>query len=168
MKYIKVSGEKIRKARKAKGLTQAALGELLNVSGSMIGQYETEARRPTFKTAEAVASALNIDKKDLMVVFEADDLQQISVATISESEWQFMQDRERIENNAPVAIKKANAILLQKVEEICKSTNPLDDAQQLHELSLMPSRIGLVTEFLEANKQFLRKNMPGLLHDNDE
>jgi len=63
MKYVKVSGEKIRQARKSKGLTQGDLGASIGVSGSMIGQYETEVRRPSFKTAAAVARVLGIDEK---------------------------------------------------------------------------------------------------------
>ena len=47
MRYVKASGEKIRAARKSAGLTQSELGKMLGVSGSMIGQYETEARRPS-------------------------------------------------------------------------------------------------------------------------
>lgn len=87
MKYIKVSGEKIREARKSQGLTQAELGKMLNVSSSMIGQYETEARRPSFKTATAIANALKIDSNLLVVSFEADDLQAINVAAISLEDW---------------------------------------------------------------------------------
>jgi transcriptional regulator with XRE-family HTH domain len=135
----------------------------MGVSGSMIGQYETEARRPNFKTATAVASALNIDEKNLMVEFEADDLQAISVAAISRSEMELLCDQERIMHTAPLSIRKAQNALLQKVDEICKSAVPLDEAQQLHEISLMPERICLVTEFIERNADFLRKNMPGLI-----
>lgn len=77
MKYVKVSGEKIRQARKSKGLTQGDLGASIGVSGSMIGQYETEVRRPSFKTAAAVARVLGIDEKELMVDLEADNFQEI-------------------------------------------------------------------------------------------
>lgn len=73
MVYLKASGEKIREARKAANLTQAQLGEKMNVSGSMIGQYETEARRPSIKTAKKIASILGIDARALLVEFEADD-----------------------------------------------------------------------------------------------
>ena len=77
MKYVKVSGEKIRQARKSKGLTQGDLGASIGVSASMIGQYETEVRRPSFKTAAAVARVLGIDEKALMVDLEADNFQEI-------------------------------------------------------------------------------------------
>ena len=77
MKYVKVSGEKIRQARKSKGLTQGDLGASIGVSASMIGQYETEVRRPSFKTAAAVARVLGIDEKALMVDLEADNFQDI-------------------------------------------------------------------------------------------
>lgn len=163
MKYLKVSGEKIKKARKARGLTQADLGELLGVSGSMIGQYETEARRPTFKTASAIAFVLGVDERTLLVEFEADDLQTVSVAAIPKGEMEQLLSKEAVINKAPVAIRSAQAKLLEKVDEICKDPADLDEALRLHEMELMPARIGLITDFLEANKSFLRKNMPGMV-----
>ena len=36
------TGEKIKEARKKAGMTQAELGTLLGVSGSMIGQWEND------------------------------------------------------------------------------------------------------------------------------
>ncbi len=78
---IKASGEKIREARKAANLTQAQLGEKMHVSGSMVGQYETEARRPSIKTAKEIATILGIDARTLFVEFEADDLTIVPAAT---------------------------------------------------------------------------------------
>lgn len=83
MKWIKASGAKIKAARKAANLTQAQLGEKMGVSGSMIGQWETEARRPSIKAAKDIAEKLNIDVAELLVSFEA-DLVSAPVAAIAE------------------------------------------------------------------------------------
>lgn len=75
----------------------------------------------------------------------------------------LLHSKDQIMAHAPVAIRNAQAVLLEKVDEICKDSADLDEALQLHELELMPARIGLITDFLEANKSFLRKNMPGMV-----
>lgn len=54
------TGERIKKARKAAGLTQKELGEKLGVSGAMIGQYETGSRTPKYDTIVKISGALGI------------------------------------------------------------------------------------------------------------
>ena len=58
-------GERIRNARKKAGLTQVQLGEKLGVSGSMIGQYEKDLRKPKIETMDKIATALNCYVYDL-------------------------------------------------------------------------------------------------------
>ncbi len=79
---------------------------------------------------------------------------------------ELLQSKEQIISQAPTAIRNAQAALIEKVDEICKDPSVLDESLQLQELQLMPSRIGLVIDFLDANKGFLQKNMPGMIpHD---
>lgn len=60
------AGQKIQAARKASGLTQKQLGEILGVTASMIGQYETGFRNPKESTLIRIAEALGIHPVDLM------------------------------------------------------------------------------------------------------
>jgi len=53
-------GKNIQTIRKKRGLSQQALGEMLGVSGSMIGQYENNLRNPKPETLEKLASALKV------------------------------------------------------------------------------------------------------------
>lgn len=79
---------------------------------------------------------------------------------------ELLQSKEQIISQAPTAIRNAQAALIEKVDEICKDPSVLDESLQLQELQLMPSRIDLVIDFLDANKGFLQKNMPGMIpHD---
>lgn len=60
------TGERIRAIRKKKGLSQKDLGEMLGVSGTMVGQYETGQRKPRLDTLQRIAVALNVDWMDLV------------------------------------------------------------------------------------------------------
>lgn len=57
---------RIKKYRKAKGLTQKQLGELLEVSQAMIAQYEKGLRHPKIETLCKVSAALEINLSDLL------------------------------------------------------------------------------------------------------
>ncbi len=51
-------GEVIQTARKEAGLTQVQLGDMLGVSGAMIGQWENNLRNPKSETVGRIADAL--------------------------------------------------------------------------------------------------------------
>lgn len=51
-------GGELRKARKSKRLTQAALGDLVGVTGSAVGQWEQGRTKPSWVQAERLADVL--------------------------------------------------------------------------------------------------------------
>ncbi|MEE0741036.1 MAG: helix-turn-helix transcriptional regulator [Emergencia sp.] len=53
-------GDKIKEIRKDKGLTQKELGELLGVTASMIGQWESGIRFPRVANIYRIAEALDV------------------------------------------------------------------------------------------------------------
>lgn len=53
-------GSRLKEARKKSGLTQAEVAEKLNVSASMIAQYETGKRNPKKETLSKIANILNL------------------------------------------------------------------------------------------------------------
>ena len=57
--------ERMRKARKEKGLTQKQLGELLGVSQSMIGQFESGKHAPRIDTVKKICKALDCRMSDI-------------------------------------------------------------------------------------------------------
>lgn len=59
-------GERIRKARLSKKLSQAELGEKLNVSQAMIAQYERGKRTPKIYTIQKIAHELEVPVSSLL------------------------------------------------------------------------------------------------------
>ena len=53
-------GDRIKAARKEKSLTQTELGKKLNVSQSMIAQYERGDRTPNDDTLQRIAAILDV------------------------------------------------------------------------------------------------------------
>lgn len=54
------TGQRIRAVRKEQGLTQKELGELLGVSASAVGQFETNKKPPKIETLDRIAVALQV------------------------------------------------------------------------------------------------------------
>ena len=54
-------GEKIKKTRVEKGLTQKELANRLNSSYVMVNQYENGKRNPKLETIKKIAKALDVD-----------------------------------------------------------------------------------------------------------
>lgn len=57
-------GEKIKKYRKEKGLTQKKLSELSNINEVQIRQYELGKANPKIETIEKIAKALETTTDD--------------------------------------------------------------------------------------------------------
>jgi transcriptional regulator with XRE-family HTH domain len=75
MDYREISGKRIARARKAAGLTQAALAEKLpGVSAARIGNYEQGTRYPDPPTFAALARILGEPAVWLMAVEEDEEL----------------------------------------------------------------------------------------------
>ena len=67
-------GENLRKYRKRKGLSQAALGEQMGLKASIIGRYELNEATPKPERISQFASALDVTPSELLD-FEHDCLQ---------------------------------------------------------------------------------------------
>lgn len=59
------TGEKIRAARKAAGMTQAELAEKLGICSANVSAVEANTRRPKLETLKRYANALGVDVQEL-------------------------------------------------------------------------------------------------------
>ena len=58
-------GNRIKEIRKKRGLTQEQLGKLLNISQTMVAQYENNKRKPKLETLQKIATALKVPVSEL-------------------------------------------------------------------------------------------------------
>lgn len=65
-------GERIRAARRAKGMTQKELAEKMGTSYVVISQWENGKRNPKFSTLREIAKALEIPTTDLLGIVKDD------------------------------------------------------------------------------------------------
>lgn len=63
---LELAGKRIAEARKAKGLTQKALGDKLHLPQSQISRIEHNPDRSSLKTLKRIAQALNVDVRALV------------------------------------------------------------------------------------------------------
>lgn len=59
------TGQRIRAARKNKGMTQAELAEKLNIPFQSVSQWERDIRKPKKETVQKIADALGVNYLDL-------------------------------------------------------------------------------------------------------
>lgn len=66
-------GDRMKEARKRKGLTQKELAQLVNLQESSVSLYEGNKREPRLDTAENIASVLGVSINWLLGRSESDD-----------------------------------------------------------------------------------------------
>ncbi|MGJ0908889.1 helix-turn-helix domain-containing protein [Clostridium botulinum] len=59
-------GERIKELRKEKGITQEELGKHVGVSTSMVGMYETNARKPSYEVLSKIAKYFRVSTDYLL------------------------------------------------------------------------------------------------------
>ncbi|HNQ23408.1 MAG TPA: helix-turn-helix transcriptional regulator [Phycisphaerae bacterium] len=64
--FRELAGERIAKARKAAGLTQAQLGRKLGIPQSQVSRIERRPDHTTVKTIKRIAKALKVDVRALL------------------------------------------------------------------------------------------------------
>lgn len=78
-KHIQVTrstlGEKLYKARRARGLTQEHLGELVGLSKRMIAHYETGSKAMTVESLQKIAAILGVTVSQLLSEKASPDLE---------------------------------------------------------------------------------------------
>lgn len=63
---INVIGEKIKELRKENGITQEELAKNIDVSTSMVGMYETNARKPSYEVLIKIAKYFGVSTDYLL------------------------------------------------------------------------------------------------------
>ena len=66
IKYLKKLGERIRRARKEKGITQVIFGEKAKVNHNLIGRIERGERVVTILQLHKICDVLEIDLLELL------------------------------------------------------------------------------------------------------
>ena len=60
------TGQRIKKARKAAGMTQADLAKKLNIPFQSVSQWERDLRKPKYETLLRIADALSLNFSELI------------------------------------------------------------------------------------------------------
>ena len=76
-------GQKIKECRKKKGLTQAQLAEFVNVDDKHISCIESGKNFPSPDLIERLATALNLEPKDLFEFYYLQDTTDVKADIIS-------------------------------------------------------------------------------------
>lgn len=76
-------GERLTAARKAKGLTQTDVGEMVGQKGGIISRYENDINTPSIEVAAKLASKLGVTL-DYLVTGESPDSRNVADESIKE------------------------------------------------------------------------------------
>lgn len=106
-------GNRIKAARKAKGLSQSELSELIDKSVGYMSYIETGSKKPSLETLIQIANALDVTIDELL----SDNL--VASSTVSNTQInQLLSDCSAFE-------KRVILLLVQSIKEAIRTSKPL-------------------------------------------
>ena len=105
------TGERIKKIRLEKGITQKQLAELLNTSQQNLAQYESGKRNPKIETLQKIADALDMP----LIFLVEDDLLDAAILPYEDSEGKLIDEKvNEIMTNKEISLEEKTI----KIEEL--------------------------------------------------
>lgn len=115
------TGERIKAARKAAGITQAELSKKLGISYVGVSQWENNLRNPKFETIKRIAKALDVDVYELL----GDDARELYVEGEASALFRGLGKNYSFSERERVLVRKFNKlnpagqeIAVERVEEL--------------------------------------------------
>ncbi len=137
-------GERIKKIRQEKGLSQKELGKKLNVSQQMIGQWETGKSNPKIETLRRIADTLKVGLWEIVELDQMDldtriqeikkmvalltpegleEFERLTIESINENQESIQKEQEEAAKKAPRAYIIENGKRVE-VDKPIKFTSP--------------------------------------------
>ena len=137
-------GERIKKIRQEKGLSQKELGKKLNVSQQMIGQWETGKSNPKIETLRRIADTLKVGLWEIVELDQMDldtriqeikkmvalltpegleEFERLTIESLNENQESIQKEQEEAAKKAPRAYIIENGKRVE-VDKPIKFTSP--------------------------------------------
>ena len=151
-------GKRIRETRISRGLTQEEVAKIVGVATQTIYKYEKEiVTNIPLERLTKIAKALDTSVAYLLGDVDDPDDKSWWISAVDMAFGEFVQN-----NNWQEAVKHAEKKHLEVLYSICEGDANYKAVTKLYNKEFLARRINMVTEFIEANKGFLQKNMPGM------
>ena len=125
-----VKGERLKNLRKAKGLTQSELGQLIGVKKSVICLYERELRNPTLESIIKLCEIFNVDADYLIgsdtLVSVSDADKKDEVVAMTKDEVYFMVELRKNQSAYSTLISDPKRGIDLIKSKICQNTRILE------------------------------------------
>ena len=155
--------ERIMLARKRLKWTQEQLADAIGVKRAIISKYENGSVEPSITQIRKIAKALNTSVAYLLGDVDDPDDKSWWISAVDMAFDEITEDSTWQE-----AVKFAEKEHLNTLYKICEGDANYKTVTKLYNREFLAARINMVTEFIQANKEFLQRNMPGIEIINDK
>ncbi|MCI9083666.1 MAG: helix-turn-helix domain-containing protein [Lachnospiraceae bacterium] len=177
-------GEEIKRTRKKVGLSQKELGERLNVSQSMIAQYENGKRMPKIETLQKIADALEVELWEMVELNQMDldtrileikkmmaqlspeglkEFDRLVTESLNENQESSQKEPEEAAKNAPKFVtydEKGNKIECETAPKFTDISRSQEEARARYEIEVLFNTI-----LDEGNLSSVREKNIAQLHE---
>lgn len=167
-------GEKLRKLRLEKGMTQKDIAELLEVTPKAISAYELDNREPSLENLKALASYFNVTTDYLLDVKRVNNIKQLAlfpeegykviktkgeteflVVKESEKESDYLSIKIKNDKNSPYIEKEDIAIIKKSDFEEGMSLIEIEEKEEIYKIKKEEKGIWLIPENPKYRPEFL-------------
>lgn len=156
-------GQRIRNRRLELEISVTELSKKIEKNRATVYRYENDSVEPSIAQLLKIAKALNTTTGYLLGDTDDPDDDSWLIKAFDLGIQELSSDAE-----IKKAVKHAEKEHLKALYSICEGEANYKTVTEMYNRDFLPSRINMVTEFILANKDFLKANMSGITRIEDE